>query len=152
MSREEELRDALIKGLNLTEEKVKVARTRRISLEVEYSAFEGALKFITAQLKFSRMPSITGLDEADKLSLVYVLENDEGIILSLKTSVAKDNPVIRSVTTQFPSADIYERELVDLFGFKVDGLARGNRYPLSDDWPADEHPLRKDWKPKGERS
>jgi Ni,Fe-hydrogenase III component G len=29
----------------------------------------------------------------------------------------------------------------------VEGLPAGNRYPLTDDWPADQFPLRKDWKP-----
>jgi len=148
MSREENIKDAVIKGLNLSDDKVKAVRARRVSAEVEYSRFEDAFRFITRELKFTRLPSITGLDDADKLSVIYVLENDEGIILSLKTSVERDNPVIKTVSPQFPSADVYERELVDLFGFKVEGLLSGNRYPLSDDWPLDEHPLRKDWKPK----
>jgi NADH-quinone oxidoreductase subunit C len=34
---------------------------------------------------------------------------------------------------------------MDLFGFKVEGLAMGNRYPLTDDWPRDAFPLRKDY-------
>ena len=41
-----------------------------------------------------------------------------------------------------------ERELMDLLGAKVEGLPAGKRYPLSDDWPTDEYPLRKDWKKK----
>ena len=47
----------------------------------------------------------------------------------------------------YAGAQVYERELVDLFGAQVEGLPPGNRYPLTDDWPTDEHPLRKDWKP-----
>jgi Ni,Fe-hydrogenase III component G len=50
------------------------------------------------------------------------------------------------VTDRFPSAHIYERELIDLLGAKVEGLPPGNRYPLTDDWPKDQYPLRKDWK------
>ena len=46
----------------------------------------------------------------------------------------------------FPGAELYERELVDMFGISVEGLPAGNRYPLPDDWPQGQHPLRKDWK------
>jgi Ni,Fe-hydrogenase III component G len=70
------------------------------------------------------------------------------ILINLKTSAPKENPQIKSITQYFPSAEIYERELVDLFGAKVEGLAPGNRYPLTDDWPPGEYPLRKDWKAK----
>jgi Ni,Fe-hydrogenase III component G len=52
----------------------------------------------------------------------------------------------------FVGAEIYERELVDLLGVKVEGLPSGNRYPLMDDWPKDQFPLRKDWKPPVEES
>ncbi|MDD5432403.1 MAG: NADH-quinone oxidoreductase subunit C, partial [Candidatus Omnitrophica bacterium] len=56
----------------------------------------------------------------------------------------------KSVISYFPGAEIYEREVVDLFGAKVEGLPPGNRYPLTDDWPTDQFPLRKDWKPSAE--
>jgi Ni,Fe-hydrogenase III component G len=92
--------------------------------------------------------AITGLDEGQNLSVVYHLAKDDGTVLNLKTSVDKNNPVIRTITDSFSSAEVYERELVDLLGFKVEGLSKGNRYPLTDDWPKDEYPLRKDWKPK----
>ena len=66
-------------------------------------------------------------------------------MLSVKTSVPKNRPVIKTVTSYFLSADVYERELIDLLGAKVEGLPAGNRYPLTDDWPVGQYPLRKDW-------
>jgi membrane-bound hydrogenase subunit beta len=65
----------------------------------------------------------------------------------MKTAVPKANPVIKTVTDVFPAATLYERELMDLLGAKVDGLPAGRRYPLPEDWPVDQFPLRKDWKP-----
>ena len=35
---------------------------------------------------------------------------------------------------------------MDLLGIKVNGLAEGQRYPLPEDWPKGDYPLRKDWK------
>jgi Ni,Fe-hydrogenase III component G len=135
----------------MPEESVAVLRARRISCQVEYSRFAEAFGILTKDLKFNSLCAITGLDEADKLSVIYHIAREDGTVLNLKTSVDKADPVLRSVTEVFPSADVYERELVDLLGFKVEGLLKGNRYPLTDDWPLDEHPLRKDWKPKGGR-
>jgi Ni,Fe-hydrogenase III component G len=90
---------------------------------------------------------MTGLDEQDKLSVIYHIAQDRNIMINIKTSVPKDNPRLRTVTSYFPSADAYERELVDLLGVQVEGLPPGNRYPLPDDWPKGQFPLRKDWKP-----
>jgi Ni,Fe-hydrogenase III component G len=67
-------------------------------------------------------------------------------MLNLKTWVLKENAAIKTVTDTFSAADIYEREISDLLGIKMEGLAPGRRYPLPDDWPDGEYPLRKDWK------
>ena len=72
------------------------------------------------------------------------------LMLNIRISVDRNNPVIKTITHDFPGADIYEREVMDLLGAKVEGLPPGKRYPLSDDWPTDEYPLRKDWKKKEE--
>jgi Ni,Fe-hydrogenase III component G len=73
-----------------------------------------------------------------------------GIMLNIKIKAPKTNPVIPTITDMFPSAEIPEREVEDLLGAKVDGLAAGRRYPLPDDWPQNDHPLLKDWKPQEE--
>ena len=45
-----------------------------------------------------------------------------------------------------PKGVLTTEELEDMFGIKVDGLPPGRRYPLPDDFPTDQYPLRKDWK------
>ncbi|MEI6093142.1 MAG: NADH-quinone oxidoreductase subunit C, partial [bacterium] len=61
------------------------------------------------------------------------------------TYAPKSNPVIKTITDTFPGGDLYERELTDLLGAKIDGLPNGIRYPLPDGWPEGQYPLRKDW-------
>ena len=147
MSAEENIKQELLGKFNFLEGKISLPRQKRLFCEVGYDNLPTVFDYAVKQLQFCHLCTITGLDEQDKLSFIYHLGQDSGVVLSIKTSVAKENPVLKSVTDYFLSADIYERELRDLFGAKVEGLPAGNRYPLTDDWPTDQFPLRKDWKP-----
>ncbi len=69
----------------------------------------------------------------------------------MRVRVPRGKPALQTVTGRFPGGADYERELVDLLGFEVTGLPPGRRYPLPDDWPVDQKPLRKDWQPPAEQ-
>lgn len=127
---------------------LKIQRPRRIFLEVSHADFREILDYCVKKIGFPHLCTITGLDEIEKFSLIYHLAQDNGIILNIRTSIPKENPVLRTIINYYAGAEIYERELMDLFGMKVEGLPEGNRYPLPDDWPKDQFPLRKDWDPK----
>jgi Ni,Fe-hydrogenase III component G len=136
----------LIKKFGFLEGKVRVQRKRRVSAEVDRLKFKDVFEYAISELKFVILCTITGLDEGANLSFIYHLSTEDGIVLNIKISVPKENPVIKTITGYFPAADIYEREVMDLLGAKVEGLPPGNRYPLMDEWPKDAYPLRKDWK------
>ena len=123
-------------------------RARRVRAIVEQSAFAEVFDFACDTLDFDRLCAITGLDEKDVLAAIYALGRADGTLLSIEVRVPRDAPVLDTVTGRFPGAANYERELDDLLGFEVRGLPAGKRYPLPDDWPRDEKPLRKDWKQK----
>ena len=150
MSQEEKIKDSLIKKFNYLSDSVKIVRPRRISIEVSLDNFTPVFAYLAKDLQFSHLCTITGLDEPEKLGLIYHLAADSGVLVNLKTVVPKNAPVLKTVTSYFPGAEIYERELVDLFGAKVEGLPEGHRYPLTDDWPVNQFPLRKDWKPNSD--
>ncbi|MFA5095994.1 MAG: NADH-quinone oxidoreductase subunit C [Candidatus Omnitrophota bacterium] len=130
------------------EERVKIPRPRRIFVDSSIEEFKKVFEYAINELGFKHLCTITGLDELDKFSLIYHLAQENGVLLNIKISLSHEDPVVDSIIGYFPAAEIYERELVDLFGIRVNGLPEGLRYPLTDDWPLDEHPLRKDWKPK----
>lgn len=148
MSQEEQIQTKLTDKFPPLKDKVRTQRPRRIFAEAEMKEFESVFAFAVNELGFTMLCTITGLDEGTTFGFIYHLAREDGITLNLKTSVSKDAPIIETMTGYFPTADIYERELVDLFGVTVDGLKPGPRYPLPDDWPKGEYPLRKDWKPK----
>ncbi len=145
MSQEEKIKDSLVNKFNYLSNSINIVRPRRLSIEVGLDNFLAVFAYLAKELQFSHLCTITGLDEPERLGFIYHLAGDSGITVNLKTSVPKSNPLIKSVTGYFPGAEIYERELVDLFGAEVSGLPPGNRYPLTDDWPVGQYPLRKDW-------
>ena len=146
MTMEENIKQELEKNFSFLGGKVLVQRPRRLLLEVDLTRFEEVFEYLVKGLKFGHLIAITGLDEQDKLSFVYHMAQDAGIMINVKTSALKTSPIIKTISKRFPTADVYERELVDLFGAQVEGLPEGNRYPLVDDWPKGQFPLRKDWK------
>jgi membrane-bound hydrogenase subunit beta len=142
----EEVGGALVGAFPALEGRVRIQRQRRIWVDVELAQFRAVFDHAVDGLGFTIMCVITGLDEGEELGFLYHIANLSGTILSLHTKASKSEPVIHSVSDRFPAAHIYERELVDLLGARVEGLPPGNRYPLSDDWPEGQYPLRKDWK------
>jgi membrane-bound hydrogenase subunit beta len=145
MTKEEEIQQELIKNFDFMEGKIRVPKERRIFADVSIGVFEEVLKFLMDKIHFDTLCTITGLDEGTELAMIYHLTRQDGIVINLKTSVPKDNPVIKTIMDYFPSAEYYERELVDLLGAKVEGLPEGSRYPLPEGWPDGQYPLRKDW-------
>jgi len=149
MAREENIVQELNSKFSFLEGKIRIQRQRRIFLEVELAHFKELFEYALKNMKFSLLSAMTGLDEGVNLGCIYHLASDDGVTLNIKATFPKENPQIQTITGYFPAAEIYERELIDLFGIEVQGLGPGNRYPLTDDWPKDEFPLRKDWKAKG---
>lgn len=131
----------------LEAEKAKVA-TRRIFLDVPGEIFMDVLRFASGDLGFGHLCTITGLDNGTEFEFLYHIANTEGIVLNLKRKASKDNPVIESVLPIYHGATFYERELEGLLGVKVEGLPEGRPYPLPDNWPEGQYPLRKDWTPE----
>lgn len=151
MNKEEEILQALVKKFGFLENKIKIQRPRRISADVEIADFEKLLTYLVKEARFAILLTITGLDEGEKIAIIYHMASEDGYIFNIKTAIAKEKPLLKTITDIFPNADIYERELEDLLGIKVEGLAKGNRYPLPDGWPEGEYPLRKDWKKNKEK-
>ena len=128
--------------------KMRVQRDRRIYVEAPVEHFAEIFAYLYGPMKFNMLSTITGHDFGATLGAMYHLTRENRILLSITTAVPKDKPVLQSVTSYFPAADAYERELVDLLGMQVQGLPPGSRYPLPEGWPEGQYPLRKDWNAK----
>lgn len=142
---EEAIKSKLSEKFDFLAETIVIPRPRRMFCELPVDAFPQVFDFCVKNMGFSVLATITGSDMVEHYLVIYHISRDSSIYLNLKVKLPKDNPEIGSITSVFPNAELYERELVDLLGIRVIGLPEGGRYPLPDDWPEGQHPLRKDW-------
>ena len=71
-------------------------------------------------------------------------------LLTLRVILDRDHPVVPSVASLWPAADVLEREVWDLMGIEFSGRPKQERILLRNDFVG--HPLRKDFvAPKRER-
>jgi NADH-quinone oxidoreductase subunit C len=69
--------------------------------------------------------------------------------IRLRVLVDGEAPSVESITSVWPSANFYEREVFDLFGIRFEGHPDLRRIMMPDEWQG--HPLRKDYPVEGYR-
>jgi membrane-bound hydrogenase subunit beta len=146
MEQLEKIRLNLVQNFGFLEGKFTIPRKRRIFVEVPLENYLDVMDHLKNKMGFNSLCTITGLDSGENFEVIYHMANDKGEMVNMKVFTPRSNPKIKTVTGIYEGAVFYERELVDLLGIDVVGLAPGRRYPLPDDWPAGQYPLRKDWK------
>jgi membrane-bound hydrogenase subunit beta len=146
MSEAESVVRAMVAKFPPLEGRVTLQRDR-VWIDVDRAAFAPVFEHLAKSLGFSNLLMITGLDAGPDLEFIYHMARSRGGIVNVKTRCPKGE-IHRTISGIFPGGGIYERELVDLLGANIEGLPEGTRYPLPDNWPKDEHPLLKDWKPR----
>jgi len=153
VTKEEDIQQQIVTRFPVTEGKFRLQRARRMWVEVPRELLIQLLEFVKEELKFTDFCTLTGLDDGENLGFLYHLAQEHsGIVLNIRTKAPKSDPVIPTITRFFPAAELAEREIEDLLGASVEGLASGPRYPLPDEWPLNEHPLLKNWKSQKEEA
>lgn len=126
-------------------------RTRPDHLDVKITSL-AELHPVVVGLRVKRLgylAAIVGLDlgpEADEMEVLYHFCPGDAVI-SLRVRVPRQGAVLPSLSDVIPSAEVFERELSEMFGIKINGLRNPDRLYLPDDWPAGVYPLRKDFDP-----
>lgn len=97
-------------------------------------------------LQFDFLNCLSGVDlDSDNLAVVYhMFSFVHKHKLKLKVIVPKSNPVVKTVSDVWATAEWHEREAYDLFGIIFEGNPDLRRILLPEDWEG--HPLRKDYK------
>ncbi len=79
----------------------------------------------------------------------HLLSLEKQARLRLKVRLPGAEPVVRSVTSVWPTANWHERENFDLFGIRFEGHPDLRRILMPDEWEG--YPLRKDYPVTGFR-
>ena len=69
--------------------------------------------------------------------------------IRVAVQLGSTDPTVSSITSVWPSANFYEREVFDLFGINFPGHPRLTRIMMPENWEG--HPLRKDYPVEGYR-
>lgn len=118
---------------------------RRIQVKVQREQLNPVLVYLKEKLGFTHLGTISGNDLGDNFEVVYHMSNSAATV-NVRILTPRSDPRIPSVCSVIPGAILYERELQDMFGLKVENIPDPRPLLLADDWPAGEYPLRKDWK------
>ena len=142
---EEAIRQALVDRFGFMEDKCQVTRERRLFGEAPRDKVLDVIGFLKDEQGFQSLCTMTGLDSGDNWEIIYHLARG-GIMMNLKAFAPKDDPVFATVTGLYEGATMYELEIHNLLGVTITGIPGDIKYPLPDDWPEGQYPLRKDWK------
>lgn len=126
---------------------------RRVFVQVKKDKFRDFAKYLKEDQGVWQCSTLSGRDLGDDLQACYhFFLNDRNISLTVRVNVPRDKPEYPSIVDLYPAFEYVENELREMFGVIPVGLERKHRVELPEDWPEDEHPLRKDWDdPRGVR-
>jgi NADH-quinone oxidoreductase subunit B/C/D len=128
------------------------ATSDMLTFQVAESRLKDVLRYLKtgATPKYQRLDDLTAIDESarrqpenypDYTMVYHLLSFDSASRLRLKVSLRGQDPVTRSITDIWPSANWYEREVFDLMGVRFEGHTNLRRIIMPPDWQG--HPLRK---------
>ena len=119
-----------------------------IYLNIDHEELIDVISFLknNSITKFRQLIEITAVDYPEKenrFKIVYLLlshENNKRVIIDYSI---KENELISSITSIFPSANWMEREVFDMYGIKFKNHPDLRR--ILTDYGFEGHPLRKDF-------
>jgi NADH-quinone oxidoreductase subunit C len=126
-----------------------------ISIYVERSSLREACALLRddAGCAFTFLSDVTCVDwfpSEPRLEVIYhLLSIAKKDRVRLKVRLQGSDPVVESVTSVWPAANYFEREVFDLFGVRFSGHPYLRRLLMPEDWEG--YPLRKDYPVEGYR-
>jgi membrane-bound hydrogenase subunit beta len=128
---------------------VKKTEVFHVWMRVHRKAFKDAIQYLFQFDEHPHFVITSGYDINNSIDLVYHFSIYYGlphkeISINFKISLPKSNPTIETITDHFPGALISEQEKQEMLGVKITGIPRDKRVFISDDFPRDVYPWRRD--------
>lgn len=143
MENKPELIEILEKNLQGDKYHIQKETLGTATIQVASGKHKDAIKAMLDADKKTALTAITGLDLGANIGVLYHIRLSDGFV-TIRAEVPKDNPKIATITDLMPGAAFHEREVADLLGVEVEGHPSPGRLLLSENWPENVYPLRKD--------
>lgn len=140
----------LIKRIETIFKVLKTEKGKRDNLriiEVEKDSLHAVLSYLKDNESFKHLALVSCVDwiENNKFQLSYILwsyQKRENLIV--KIFIDRDKPEFKTVLNLFPQAEIYEREIRELYGVSFEGNPTQNEDFVLEDWE-EMPPMRRDF-------
>ncbi|MDD5585143.1 MAG: NADH-quinone oxidoreductase subunit C [Candidatus Omnitrophica bacterium] len=123
-----------------------VKNPKRIYCTIEHVNIKEVAKILYKDMKL-RLSTITGVDNGDNFELIYHFSCDKtGELFNVRTFLTdRKNPCIDTLCQMFQACDWSEREIHEMLGITFTGHPNLKHLLLTENWPKDKYPLRKDY-------
>jgi formate hydrogenlyase subunit 5 len=113
------------------------------TIQVDADKHKDAIRVMLDADKKTALTAITGIDLGANIGVLYHIRLSDGFV-TVRAELPKENAKIATITDLIPGAAFHEREVTDLLGVYVEGHPSPGRLLLSENWPENVFPLRKD--------
>ncbi len=126
-----------------------VSRPKPERLDVQVKDIQQVLPIIVG-LRVKRLgylSAIVGVDlgpEANEMEVIYFF-CPENAVIALRVRIPRQGATLPSLCDVIPSAEVFERELREMFGIEITGMHTYDHLYLPDGWPEGVYPLRRDF-------
>jgi len=120
-----------------------------IWMTVDRSSYRDVVKHLMTLDEQAHFAVSSGYDIKDRIEIInhfsiYFGERGEEISINFKVALPKSDPTMESICDLIPGALISEQEKQEMLGIKVKNIPKDMRVFISDDFPEDMYPWRKD--------
>ncbi len=124
-----------------------------LSVVIQRESLREACALLRDSAQFNYLSDITCVDwypSEPRFEVIYhLLSIPKKERVRLKVRLTGSDPNVESLTSLWPGANAFEREVFDLFGIRFNGHPFLRRIMMPEDWEG--HPLRKDYPVEGYR-
>jgi len=140
MSSEEQITEALRKGLGEYIVKISKPRENRLNITITKEGIQQAIKLLVENYD-ARLATVSAVDKGLDIELIYHM-SIKGAVINVKTEFPKEEPKINTITNIVSGANWIEREIMDLFGVTFEGHPDPRRLILTPELPKEQTPLK----------
>lgn len=120
--------------------------SKRVYIEIKPESIVEISSYIFKDLG-ARFNIASGIDARYHIEILYHFTIEEiNLSISLRVKLQKPKLEIDSLASVFEGANWIEREIHELFGIIFKGHPDLRRLLLSEEWPEETYPLRRDYK------